>query len=301
MRPHRRQPTRLPRPWDSPGKNTGLGCHFLLQCMKVKSESEIAQSCPTLSDTMDCSLPGSSINGIFQARVLEWGAIAFSAMQETRILFLGREVPLEKGMAIHSSILTWRIPWTEKPGGLQSVGSQKVGHDWTTNIHTHIGLPRWLSGKESACQCRRYRRCGFDPWVGKSPWRRKWQPIPVFLPGKIPWTEEPGRLQSMGLQRVGHDWANERTRMRAPYSTENCIQYPMRNRIGKECFVSFFSYPFHQHPTCCPFWQCLNALPLHPYPTITSTVAWQQRWSLPLSAVTLPSLNLLPKMVTVTF
>ena len=74
----RQKPTRLPRPWDSPGKNTGVGCHFLLQCMKVKGESEVAQSCPTLSDPMDCSLPGSSIHGIFQARVLEWGAIAFS-------------------------------------------------------------------------------------------------------------------------------------------------------------------------------------------------------------------------------
>ena len=69
---------RLPRPWDSPGKNTGVGCHFLLQCMKVKRESEVAQLCLTLSDPMDCSLPGSSIHGIFQARVLEWGAIAFS-------------------------------------------------------------------------------------------------------------------------------------------------------------------------------------------------------------------------------
>ena len=76
--PHRRQPTRLPRPWDSPGKNTGVGCHFLLQCMKVKSQSEIVQSCPTLHDPIDCSLPGSSVHGIFQARVLEWGAIAFS-------------------------------------------------------------------------------------------------------------------------------------------------------------------------------------------------------------------------------
>ena len=66
------------RPWDSPGKNTGLGCQFLLQCMKVKSESEVAQSCLTLRNPMDCSLPGSSIHGIFQARVLEWGAIAFS-------------------------------------------------------------------------------------------------------------------------------------------------------------------------------------------------------------------------------
>ena len=78
VQPQRRQPTRLLCPWDSPGKNIGVGCHFLLQCMKVKSESKVAQSCATLSDPMDCSLPGSSVHGIFQARVLEWGAIAFS-------------------------------------------------------------------------------------------------------------------------------------------------------------------------------------------------------------------------------
>ena len=74
--PHRWQLTRLPRPWDFPGKNTGVGCHFLLQSMKVKSESEVAQSCPTLGDPMDCSLQGSSVHGIFQAGVLEWGAIS---------------------------------------------------------------------------------------------------------------------------------------------------------------------------------------------------------------------------------
>ena len=79
VQPHRWQPTRLPHPWDSPGKNTGVGCHFLLQCMKVKSESEVGQSCPTLSDPMDCSLPDSSVCGIFQTRVLECGAIAFSS------------------------------------------------------------------------------------------------------------------------------------------------------------------------------------------------------------------------------
>ena len=78
VRPHRQQPTRLPRPWDSPGKNTGVGCHFFLQCLKVKSESEAAQSCPTLCDPNDRRLPGSSVHGIFQVRVLKWGAIAFS-------------------------------------------------------------------------------------------------------------------------------------------------------------------------------------------------------------------------------
>ena len=69
-----------PHPWDSPGKNTGVGCHFLLQCMKAKSESEVAQSCPTHSDPMDCSLLGSSIHGIFQARVLEWVAIQINKL-----------------------------------------------------------------------------------------------------------------------------------------------------------------------------------------------------------------------------
>ena len=82
VQPHGLQPTRLLRPWDSPGKNTAVGCHFLLQCMKVESESEseVAQLCLTLSDPMDCSLPGSSIHGILQETVLEWGAIAFSPM-----------------------------------------------------------------------------------------------------------------------------------------------------------------------------------------------------------------------------
>ena len=77
VRPHRWQPTRLRRPWDSPGKNTGVGCHFLLQCMKVKSESEVAQSCPTHCYPMECSLPGFSDHGIFQVRILKWIAISF--------------------------------------------------------------------------------------------------------------------------------------------------------------------------------------------------------------------------------
>ena len=82
VRPHRWQPTRLLRPWDFPDKSARVGCHCLLQCMKVKSESEVAQSCPTLSDPIDCSPPGSSVHGIFQERVLEWGAIAFSDIND---------------------------------------------------------------------------------------------------------------------------------------------------------------------------------------------------------------------------
>ena len=96
VRPHRRQPTRLPRPWDSPDKNTGVGCHFLLQCMKVKSESEVAHLCPTLRDPMDCSPPGSSVHGICQARVLEWGAIAFSSPQDLSHIAECRVVPVGK-------------------------------------------------------------------------------------------------------------------------------------------------------------------------------------------------------------
>ena len=91
VQPHRRQPSRLPHPWDPPGKNNGVGCHFLLQCMKVKSESEVAQSCPTLRDPMDCSPPVSSVHGIFQARILEWGAIAFSGPLGARLRQMNRE------------------------------------------------------------------------------------------------------------------------------------------------------------------------------------------------------------------
>ena len=103
VRPHRRQPTRLPHPWDSPGKNTGVGCHCLLQCMKVKSESEVAQSCPTLSDLMDCSLRGSSVHGIFQTRVLEWGAIAFMVLIFSSFIFSFSESTHSQSSLAYSS------------------------------------------------------------------------------------------------------------------------------------------------------------------------------------------------------
>ena len=89
VQPQRRQPTRLPGPWDSPGKNTGVGCHFLLQCMKVKSESEVAQLCPTPSNSMDCSLPGSSVHGICQARVLECVAYSTCSVPGQKIVIKG--------------------------------------------------------------------------------------------------------------------------------------------------------------------------------------------------------------------
>ena len=104
-------------------------------------------------------------------------------MQETWLQSLGQEDPLEKGMAAHSRILAWRIPWREEPGsyGLLSLGLQRIRHHWATNT---FRFPRWCSGKESAYQRRRCRRLRFNLWVGKVPWRRKWQATPVFLPGK---------------------------------------------------------------------------------------------------------------------
>ena len=129
VQPHRRQPTRLPHPWDSPSKNTGVGCHFLLQCMKVESESEVAQSCPTLSDPMDCSLPGSSVHGIFQARVLEWGATAFSIAESAathipltkdRFSFIGDGHPLRPSTHLREA-RTWSCA-----GGRRHLPSEPV-------------------------------------------------------------------------------------------------------------------------------------------------------------------------------
>ena len=110
MRPQRRQATRLPHPWDSPGKNTGVGCHFLLQCMKVKSKSEVAQSSPTLRDPMDCSLPGSSIHGTFQARVLKWVAIAFSTWNDERRFKINSSLYLGLSHLIFNAQI--HIAWT---------------------------------------------------------------------------------------------------------------------------------------------------------------------------------------------
>ena len=151
--PQRQQPTRLPRPWDSPGKNTGVGGHFLLQCMKVKRESEVAQSCPTLSDPMDCSLPGSSIYGIFQGRVLEWGAIAgcnFLSLSHHNKNLKRQKL---KASACHSS-------------------------------HTVLQLCVYT------CFPVKERKLLSILWPGsvfnglRGCWRRQWHPTPVLLPGK---------------------------------------------------------------------------------------------------------------------
>ena len=129
VRSHRWQPTRLPPPWDCPGKNTGVGCHFLLQCMKVKSESEVVQSCPTLSDPMDYSLPGSSVHGICQARVLEWGAIVFSGNMYITICEIDHQ---SKFSAWNRALKAGALG---QPWGMRCGGRWEGGLGWGTHVH----------------------------------------------------------------------------------------------------------------------------------------------------------------------
>ena len=130
-------------PIDSPGKNPDVGCHFLLQCMKVKSEREISQLCPTLSDPMDCSPAGSSVHGIFQARVLEWGAIAFSGEVCARSKF---------------QVSLWHREAAD------NVNKAKRSHQ------ERPGASPMVHWSRTCLQCR---RCGFHPWAWKILWRRE--------------------------------------------------------------------------------------------------------------------------------
>ena len=166
MQPHRWQPIRLRHPWDSPGKNTGVGCHFLFQCMKVKSESEIAQSCPTLCDPMDCSLPGSSIHGIFQVRVLEWGATAFSG-------YCGQESLRGNGVA---TIVNKRV-WSAVLGGNlknDRMRSRSWMVLWRPARHSRTNTPKRcpFHHRELECKSRKSR----DTWNNRQvwPWSTKW-------------------------------------------------------------------------------------------------------------------------------
>ena len=188
VQPHIWQPTRLPCPWDSPGKNTGVGCHFLLQCMKVKvkNESEVSQLCPTLSDPMDCSSPGSSVHGILEARVLEWGAVAFSkiisiynynyirpflvaqmvknmsAMRKTWVWPLSWDYPLEDGMATHTSILALENPHGQRSlAGYSLWGCKELDRTEQLIIYILFILNNPLSMDHSNLQ--HLLICRFDP------------------------------------------------------------------------------------------------------------------------------------------
>ena len=168
--PHRWQPTRLPCPWDSPGKNTGVGCHFLLQCMKVKSESEVAQSCSTLSNPMDCSPPGSSIRGIFQARVLEWGVITFSGKLQRTVHNLRKPclcvssrslLPFccELQLGVYSSDSPQRITNSMRVRTVLACENSRsacvLAHCWSVSISwvsVWVYALTWREGKGNRCQ-----------------------------------------------------------------------------------------------------------------------------------------------------
>ena len=125
-----------------------------------------------------------------------------STMWETRVRSLGWEDPLEKEMAIHFRTIAWKIPWTEEPGRLQSMESQRVGHDWATSLH-FTTLNCGSAGKESSCNV--------GTWVWSLDWEDPLEKeIEIHsrtIAWRIPWTEEPAGLQSMGSQRVAHSWA----------------------------------------------------------------------------------------------
>ena len=205
--------------------------------MKVKSESEVTQSCLTLSDPMDCSLPGSSIHGILQARVLKWGAIAFSPMgcivhwnspgqntgvgslivhwnspgQNTGVgslSILQGTFPTQGSNLglLHRGQILYQLSYKGSPRILEwaahsfsSWSSQPRNWTWVSFIAGRL-FTNWAIKENRQC-----RRCRFNPWIGKISWSRK-TCFSIFS-WRIPRTEEPGRLQSMELQRIGHDWA----------------------------------------------------------------------------------------------
>ena len=152
LRPHRRQPNRLPRPWDSLGKSTGVGCHFLLQCVKVKRESEVAQLCLILHDPMDCSLPGSSVHGIFQARVLEWGAIAFSTGAYWSLSNSGASVILKRRVRSLLPHIHCQSLWQCQPGLGQVLECPKVFLALSNPSWAHRHVPT-ITGHEPTCYC----------------------------------------------------------------------------------------------------------------------------------------------------
>ena len=157
--PHRRQPTRLPGPWDSPGKNTGVGCHFLLQYMKVKTESEVAQSCLTLSNPMDCTPPGSSVHGIFQARVLEWGAIAFSTLHSLQVSIISSMRACL--LSCFNHVWPFSTPWTVAHPAPLSMGFSRQ-ECWS-------GLPCPLPGDQTCVSCG---SCIAGEFFTTEPWGR---------------------------------------------------------------------------------------------------------------------------------
>ena len=178
VRPHRRQPTRLPWPWDSPGKNTGVGCHFLLQCMKGKSESEVAQSCPIPATPWTAAHQAPPSMGF--SRQEYWSGVPSPSPKNTGVgcYFLLQirivtslvfadciELLPEKAMAAHSSTLAWQIPWAEEPGGLQSIGSLESGTTERLHFHFPLSCIGEGNGNPPQCSCLENPRDGGAWWA----------------------------------------------------------------------------------------------------------------------------------------
>ena len=161
---------------------------FRARAGRAQSESEVAQSCPTLCDPMDCSPSGSSVHGIFQTRVLEWVAIAFS----------------REGTRADQNNLCWKLRKYSKNQRDKYLGGTSADQGWG-HLGIKMGLPQWLTGKRICLLCMRHRRHGFDPWVRKI-LLEEMATHCSSLAWKIPRTEEPGELQYTESQRVKHDW-----------------------------------------------------------------------------------------------
>ena len=215
--PHRQQPTRLPCPWDSPGKNTGVGCHFLLQCMKGKSESEVAQLCPAYQAPPSMGF----------SRQEYWSGVplpspkvqhsVFLLTHGTRNIITTVRVNVSiTPVSFHVSLLFMSLPCTYllSPGSHLSAFCRYrlvcrfislCKWDYTVYAvflndflqYNYVEIhPCWLRQQRASLQCR---RPGFDPWIRKIPWRRKWQPTPIFLPG-----ESPGQRKLAGYSPWDH-------------------------------------------------------------------------------------------------
>ena len=177
VRPHRREPTRLPCPWDSPGKNTAVGCHFLLQCMKVKSQSEVTQSCPTLATPWTAAYQAPPSMGF--SRQKYWSGVPLPSPSVTSMLsqkYLRNYLSVKSWLSsVQSLSRVWLLvtPWIETYQAPPPMGFSR--QEYWSRVPLHSPQCRWV-------------------WVNSGSW---W------------WTGKPSLLQSLGLQRVGHNWATE--------------------------------------------------------------------------------------------